>query len=61
MSPKIENRDQKSLFSNQFNSHTGGPDDAGWIATSNKSLYVGVQFGGTEKWTPDIGQRYKRL
>ncbi|WP_172676762.1 hypothetical protein, partial [Marinagarivorans algicola] len=33
-------------FSNQFNSHTGGPGDAGWVATSNKSLYVGVQIGG---------------
>jgi len=32
-------------FSNQFNSYTGGPGDAGWVASSNKSLYLGVQIG----------------
>ena len=32
-------------FSNQFRSHTGGPGDAGWVASSNKSLYLGVQIG----------------
>lgn len=33
-------------FSNQFRSHTGGAGDAGWVASSNKSLYLGVQIGG---------------
>ena len=33
------------MFSNQFRSYLGGPGDAGWVAISNKSLYLGVQIG----------------
>mgnify|MGYP001305478865 CR=1 FL=1 len=34
-------------FSNQFNSYTGGPGDAGWVASSGKSLYMGVVINGS--------------
>ena len=34
------------MFSNQFNNHShSGGGDAGWVATSGKPLYLGVQVG----------------